>query len=98
MLLNFKRIDFMHEMKNFPWQFGLTLSEKGKFFPTLPTRGKERRHISCATACDTLSVVLDNANRRLHFRYVPHFPAWPRENMFKRAFLLLSVREFSYLY
>ena len=32
MLLNFKRIDFMHEMKNFPWQFGLTLSEKGKFF------------------------------------------------------------------
>ena len=28
MLLIFKHIDFTCEMKNFPWQFGLTLSVK----------------------------------------------------------------------
>ena len=57
-------------------------------------RGKERRHISCAMARDTLSVALDNANRRLHLRYVPHFPAWPRENISSECFFLCLCENF----
>ena len=40
MLLIFKHIDFMCEMKNFPWQFGLTLSEKENSSPPSQPGGK----------------------------------------------------------